>query len=563
MATERPIIRLYRFLGPDRSDVVTLLLYAVFVGLLTLAIPVAVQALVGSVAFGAMLQPIFVLSLLLFAGLALSATIRAFEAWVIERLQQRLFVRIALRYASRLSAATSGKGDDISRDELVNRFFDVSTAHKALSVLLADGLAIVLQTAIGLLALAFYHPWLLTFGILLALSLAIVLFGLGRGAIRTSLDESAAKYEVAAWLEEMARQPAIFRGTGARWAGEAAEATVTRWVDSRRSHFRVLFRQIIGLLSIQVLAAVGLLAVGGVLVVNRQLTLGQLIAAELIVSALAAGIGKFSKSLDSLYDLVTSAEKIAHVEDQVALEDEGTVTPEPSTTAATLALREVGLRDRSRELFAQLDLQLHAGERVAIIGPSGSGKSALLDLVHGDWDGDTPAGSIEVDGVDLRSWRKRSLRERAALVRRGNLFNGTVAENVSVGRPHLGALEVQRALEAVGVWRRIAAHPEGLEMQLRVAGYPLAPGEALLLVLARAIAGNPGMMLVDSLADLDPEARAATLALLHDRARQTTVLFVANEESLVGPCDRVYRIVHGRIVEGRLVAPAVKGQVAA
>ncbi len=537
-----PLARIRRLLDADTADLVTLLVYAMFVGLLTLALPIAVQALVNTVAFGALIQPIVVLSALLFAGLTFSATIRAFESWVVERLQQRLFVRVALRYAGRLTSTTSGATDSTAREELLNRFFDVAVAHKAIAVLVADGLAITLQVSIGTIALAFYHPWFLAFGLLLACALALVFFGLGRNAIRTSVAESSAKYETAAWLEELARRPAIFRGAGAKLAGERTESVVRTWLSERRAHFRVVFRQHLGLLSIQVLSSVGLLAAGGMLVVSRQLTIGQLIAAELIVSALAVGVGKLAKSLDSAYDLVTAAEKLAHVEEALAPEPEGTVEPGAEARGSSLELNNVRLVSGDRALLDGAQLSLAPGERIAIIGRSGAGKSALLDLVHGDWDGEPPGGAVEIDRVDARAWQRLALRQRVALIRSGELFAGTIEDNVALGRDGVGPVEVQRALELVGVWRSIASAQDGMSRVLRSGGAPLPPGEALLVVLARALAGDARLLLVDSLADLDPGQRAHVLRLLHDRTRPQSVLFVASDRSLVGPCDRFYAI---------------------
>jgi ABC-type bacteriocin/lantibiotic exporter with double-glycine peptidase domain len=541
-----PYRRLRQLLGADAGQLWLLALYAAFVGLLSLAIPIAVQQLVGTVAFGALLQPIFVLSALLLGGLAFSAVVRALESLVIERLRQRLFTRVALRYVSHLTHATSGACEPLPRDALLNRFFDVIGAHKALAILLADGLAVGLQTVIGVVALAFYHPWLFAFGVLLTGALGFVIFGLSRGALTTSLAESSAKYETVAWLEEAARHPAVFRGVGAAFAGQVAEAAVRRWIAEREARFAVRYRQHVGLLVVQVLALVGLLLVGGILVVTRQLALGQLIAAELIVSSLAVGIGKLGKSLEAAYDLATSAEKLAQVEEGLGPEPDGGAAPPPTGGGAEVSIRGLELRSEG-QVVVRGDLLVRPGERVAIVGPAGCGKSALLDLLHGDWDGPAADGLVEIDGLDLRSWRRRTLRERLALVRSGDVFAGTIDDNVALGRPRVTAVEVQRALEEVGAWEFVARGREGLARPLRASGAPLSRGQALLLVLARALVGQPRLLLVDSLADLDGEGRRHVLGLLHDRARPHSVLLVAHDAALVGPCDRVYLLDRGAL----------------
>ncbi len=177
--------------------------------------------------------------------------------------------------------------------ELVNRFFDVLTVQKAGATLLHDGIAVILQTMIGLLILAFYHPLLLAFEVVLVISITFVLFVLGRGGVRTAIIESKAKYAVAASLEEIARHPLSFKQAGGpELARGRADALAASYVEARRKHYRVVFRQIVSSLAMQVFAATVLLTLGGWLVIHGQLTLGQLVAAELIVSIVLASFAK-------------------------------------------------------------------------------------------------------------------------------------------------------------------------------------------------------------------------------------------------------------------------------
>ncbi|MEO6953243.1 MAG: ATP-binding cassette domain-containing protein [Polyangia bacterium] len=522
----------------ESSDVVTLIVFAGFVGLTTLAVPIAVQALVGTVAYHTVLQPIFVLSLLLFGGLVLSAIVRGFEAWLLERLQQRLFVRTALRISMRLAGTDSGAGSTQSRVELVNRFFDVTTLQKTMSSLLAEGLSVTMQTTIGLLALALYHPWLLGYGILLAAALVFVITGLGRHALSNSIEQSRDKYAVAAWLESLAQSPALFRGSGAGLASAEMERRVMAWVVARRRHFRVLLRQIIGLLGIQVLAPVALLLIGGILVVNKQLSLGQLVAAEIIVSSVAAGIGKLGKTLDSAYDLVAASDKLHHVEAALPLVREGQMEL-PATSATTVSIRDVELVGVRGPLLTVCSLALPAGSRTAIVGPAGSGKSALLDLMHGDWAGEPTAGALLLDGVDDRALTRASRQRGLAMVRADLLFTGTVADNVSLGRPGIGAFEVQKALQRVGLWDVVTRFPEGIAMQVRDDGAPLSKAQRWLLVLARALAGQPSLLLVDGLEPLDTSTRVRILELLCDRRLPHTLVMVHHDERYLSYFDRV------------------------
>ncbi|MEZ6085762.1 MAG: hypothetical protein R3E58_17875 [Phycisphaerae bacterium] len=266
-----PMRRLLQLLKPERRELAIVVAFAIGVGVLTLATPVAVQSLVNIVSFGGLTQPLLILAILLLAFLSLAGTIRAFKVYIVELMQRRLFVRVVTDLGFRLPRVRVESFDRNHGPELVNRFFDVLTVQKVGATLLLDGVAVVLQTVIGLLILAFYHPFLLAFDVVLIAGIAIILFIMGRAAIRTAIDESK-PHAVAASLEEIARSPLSFKQVGGPdLAQSRADALAVEYVEARQRHYRVVFRQIVGSLA-QALAATALLSLGGWLVINGQLT---------------------------------------------------------------------------------------------------------------------------------------------------------------------------------------------------------------------------------------------------------------------------------------------------
>ncbi len=311
-----PLARLVGLIRPEKRDLWVVLVFSMFVGVLALASPVAVEALVNTVAFGRYLQPIVVLAILLFTFLAFAAAMRALITYIVEVLQRRLFVRVVEDLAYRLPRVRYPEFDHAHGPELVNRFFDVVTVQKTASALLLDGVSIVLQTLIGMAVLAFYHPFLLGFDVVLLLLIGIAVFVLGRGAVSTAITESKAKYAVAAWLEELVRHTTAFKlHAGNQFALERADQLTVKWLDARRGHFRVVIRQIIFALSLQAMAATALLGLGGWLVIMGELTLGQLVAAELIVMVIVGSFAKLGKHMESFYDLLASVDKLGHLFD--------------------------------------------------------------------------------------------------------------------------------------------------------------------------------------------------------------------------------------------------------
>ncbi|MRG92317.1 ATP-binding cassette domain-containing protein [Polyangium spumosum] len=542
-----PLGRLVSLLRLERDDIGVALVYAIGVGVVSLAAPIGVQALVNTVAFGGLLQPLVVLTLLVFVGLAFAGVLRALWAWVVERIQQRVFVRVSVDLAFRLPRVRSDALGGAYGPELVNRFFDVLTVQKGAATLLVDGVSILLQTAVGMLVLAFYHPLLLAFDVALVIAVSFVLLGLGRGAVKTSVKESKAKYAVAAWLEEMARHPAAFRSVGASgFARARAEDLLHTWLEARRKHWKVLFRQIAGSLVVQAIASAALLGVGGWLVIRGKLTLGQLVAAELIVTTVVAGIAKFGKTLESFYDLLAGVDKLGQLVDLPLEVPGGTYIPR-SEAGARVRLVDVAFAYPGKEpLINELNLSLAPGARVAVVGPSGAGKSTLADMLYGLR---APTrGHIDVDGADLRDVDVSSLREHIALVRGVEIFDGTVAENVRVGRHEVQTRDVRAALEAVGLWDDIAALPEGLETRLPTGGGLLSHGQAQRLCVARAIAGRPRLVVLDTaLAELEPASRKAIHAALLDRAAPWTALVLTHDRDVLRSCDEILVLDAGRV----------------
>jgi len=286
-----PLRRLIELMRADHADLWLVLGLALGSGLLALASPVAVQALVNTVAMGGMGQPLLVLSIILFFFLAFAGGVHVLESYLVEIVQRRIFVRLAADLAYRLPRVHSDAYKHHHGAELLNRFFDVLTVQKAGSSLLLDGLSTAVQAGVGLVMLAFYHPFLLAFDIVLLLSIGFIIFVLGRGGVATAIQESISKYALVAWLEVVAGNMQTFKSSGGpQLAAQRTDALALAYLDAKRNHYRVLLRQIIGSVALYAIASTALLAIGGYLVIDGHLSLGQLVAAELIVSsALVAG----------------------------------------------------------------------------------------------------------------------------------------------------------------------------------------------------------------------------------------------------------------------------------
>lgn len=532
----RPLQRLVKLLQPEVADIGVVALFSLVVGVLSLATPITVEALVNTVAFGRYLQPLVVLAILLFTFLSFAAILRGLQAYVAEVMQRRIFVRVVAQLAERLPKVRGSALAEQNGAALLNRFFEVITVQKSAAVLVLDGIAIVITGVIGMVVLAFYHPYLLGFDIILTGTVLFAIFALGRGAVQTAIDESYKKYAVASWLEQLALFPTTFKlGGGLSHALQTADDLTLNYLDARQAHFRVLFRQIAFTLAAQAFAAAGLLSIGGFLVINGQLTLGQLVAAELIVAVVVGAFAKLGKHMESYYDLLAACDKLGYLF-ELPVEDEHGLAAPQDAQGARVQLHAVQLTPEASP--GGFSLEVQPGELVLINGPSGSGKSSLLDALYALRA--LPAGYIEYDGMDLRSIAPARLREQVVLLREPEILDGTIAENLQLQRPHVTYLEMRRALEAVGLWAEVMKLPAGLETRVSQGGGFLSGSQRIRLVLARALAGRPRLLLIDSL--LDQLSRAhlhLAMAAIASEEQSCTLLLVSNRELLKECCDRV------------------------
>ncbi len=526
-----PWERLWQLLRPESSDIWIVMVFSFVVSLLMLATPIAVEALVNTVAFGRFMQPIVVLAIILLTFLGFQGAIRALQTYVVEIIQRRLFARVAGDLSFRLPRTKVEASDDKYLPEVVNRFLDVVTVQKVAAQLLLDGLGLILGTTIGMAVLAFYHPWLLGFDLFLVASIAVIIFLLGRGAVSSAVKESKHKYRMVGWLEDIARCPISFRSDGgADFALERGDRLIHEYLSARRKHFRIVMRQVLFALGLQAIASTILLGLGGWLVVSGELTLGQLVAAELIVTVIVGSFAKFGKHMESFYDLLASVDKLGVLFDIPVERQNGMLSIEREAPAR-VAFNSVSFaRPKQTAVFEGFNAQIDRGDRVAILGSVGSGKSTLMDLIYGLR---VPtAGHLTIDGFDPRDLRPDVLRDRVALARGAEVFHATVDENIHLHREGITAADVRDVLSGLGLLDAVLRLENGCDTTLTSDGAPLSECQRRLLGIARAAIGRPGLLLIDGMLDSlgDQDLDRCLNYLLREDQPWTLVVTTSREE---------------------------------
>lgn len=536
----KPFARLLRLIRAEKTDVWTIFIFSVVVSLLALTTPLAIEALVNTVAWGRYTAPIIVLSLVVFTFLMFSALLNAVMTYVVEILQRRVFVRIVDDMAYRIPRIQQSALDGEYAPELVNRYFDVMTVQKAMPKLLLEGLALIIQTVVGLSVLGFYHPWLLGYDIVLVAAMIFVVFVLGRGAVETAIKESKAKYLVAGWLEEIARHPTAFKLNGGVDMGlNRTDQLVVNYLNYKQKHFRILLRQILFSWILYAVASTALLGLGGWLVISGELTLGQLVAAELIVVLVVGAFTKIGRQLETWYDLLAAIDKLGMLLD-LPLESHGKLRLMPRGPAR-IELNKISAAIDGQQSVHELSAVFPEGSSTAVVGPPGSGKTVLAELLCGLRNPDS--GFWEWNGIDARELRLETLRQQIGVARSGqDVFSGTIEENIHLGREQVSGVDINNALRVAGLQDVIATLPNGSQTEVQTGGRPLTDSQVARLTLARALANSPSLLLIDSTLDaLPPEEAKQIIGSIRSEYRGTLILFTSRE-SLAKLCDNIVNL---------------------
>lgn len=511
--SDSPWRRLWAWMDFERQDLGVAVAYATAVGLLSLATPLAVQSLFNNVAFGTLTQPLLVLSVILAIALGISAFFNGLQLLIVEHIGRRVFLRTAMDFATRLPLVRSRLGTR-DLDELSNRFIDVVIIEKAMAKIVFDGVTATLQIGVGLTLLAVYHPYLLAFDMILIGSVLFIIFIMGRRAVPTAIQESKKKYVLFAWLQDVAKNTLSFRSSrGVDYAAKRTTQLAESWLSARKKHFGISFRQVVAMYTVQVAATTLLLALGGLLVLDMQLSLGQLVAAELMIALTVGSLTKIGALFKDVYDLIAALDKVGNVLD-----------------LETQALDGEELTDDDRGIafevkMAELDLHMAAGEKRLLCATERPQSLAVIDGLIAP--STQPRGTLRIEEIDAHDLAVDSLHEHVMVLRPGSLFPGSVRDNVTLGDDSKERTAVTQALAVAGIEETVERLPEGMATALNRAGYPLHPNDQARLLLSRAFALRPRLLIVDRVFDaLGVKERETIIEKLFAEEMPWTVLYL-------------------------------------
>ncbi|WP_299765975.1 ATP-binding cassette domain-containing protein [uncultured Dokdonia sp.] len=537
--------RLTGLLQLDRKDIKQIIFYAIFAGLVSLSLPLGIQAIINLLQGAQLSTSWVILVILVTIGTIFVGALQLMQMRILENVQQKLFARSSFEFAYRFPKIKMSELSDFYPPELANRFFDTLTIQKSLPKILIDFPAAILQITFGLLLLSFYHPFFIIYGVLLIFLVYLVFKFTAQKGLDTSLDESKQKYKVAHWIQEVARTITSFKLSGqTSLALEKNDKLVLEYLRAREGHFKILVLQFMQMIGFKVLVTAGLLLIGGILVLNQQMNIGQFVAAEIIILLVISSVEKLITGLESVYDVLTSLEKIGQVVDKELEPQKGDLIIDEETQLV------VELKDVSyKHILKDVSLTLQPGENYVIQGPQGSGKTTLLRLIAGIFEpstGDIFINDRSLKSVHLNHYRSyigQSLNEESP-------FEGTLRENITFGDTTISEKQIQWALEKTGLMNFVKSLDNGLQTIIYPEGRQIPYTISKKIVLARSIIRKPKLLILKDPLDHFSETEAEKLIqFLAGKEHPWTLLVVSQNPKWKQFCHNHIIVEKGSIIK--------------
>lgn len=540
-----------RFMGLlqlEKRDILQIFYYAIFSGVVALSLPLGIQTIINLIQGAQISTSWIVLIILVTLGVAFSGALQLMQLRIIETIQQRIFTRSSFELTYRFPKIKMTELRNYYPPELANRFFDTLTIQKGLSKILIDVPTAILQILFALILLSFYHPFFIIFGVLLIALVLIIFKFTAKKGLDTSLVESKNKYKVAHWIQEVARSITSFKLSGnTSLALNKNDALVNNYLNARENHFKVLMIQFIQMISFKVIVTASLLLIGGALVLNQQMNIGQFVAAEIIILLVIASVEKLIQGLEPFYDILTSIEKIGEIVDKDIEDQEG---DKPMLKGdINLELNEVSYRvpDRDSPIIYNASFNINSKSRILIQGESGAGKSTLLRLIAGIIE--PTAGYIYVNNLSVNSINLNHYRAHLGLsLTEETPFDGTIKDNLTFGNKSISDEAIFDVLKKVGLMEFIKEQSKGLQTMLNPDGKQMSHTVSKKIVLARAILKNPKVLILeDALDRFNPKETNSIIDYITHPERPWALIVVSGNDTWKSKCSQIIHLEKGEI----------------
>jgi ATP-binding cassette subfamily B protein len=551
----RPLARLIPYVARYRGRAVAALLALTVAALTTLVVPVAVRRMVDfgfSAEAAALIDSYFTVMIAVVAILAVSSALRYY---LVTTLGERIVADLRGDVFAHLTLLSSGFFDTAKTGEMISRLTaDTTQIKSAVGASVSIALRNLVLFLGGATMMVVTSPRLSLFVLGAIPIIVLPLVGFGRAVRRQSRAAQDTLADASAYAGELIGAVRTLQAfTYEKQASSRFRSAVEQAYDAARGATRA--RSILTAIGIFLVFAsvVLVLWVGAQDVMAHEITPGRLSQFILYAVFAAGGLGELSQVWGEISQASGAAERlfeILEIEPEIKAPPLPEVLPVPARGEVTF--KDVHFSYPTRADVPVLDgLSFHVkpGEKVALVGSSGAGKSTIFHLILRFYD--PQSGMVSFDGVNLPEADPAALRSRIALVPQDAVvFAASVRENIRFGRPDASDAEIEAAAEAAHATEFIQRMPQGYETLVGERGIMLSGGQRQRIAIARAILREAPLLLLDEATSaLDAESETLVQQALEKLMQTRTTIVIAHRLATVQSCDRILVLDHGRIVE--------------
>lgn len=543
--------KFFKIIRLEKKEVTAIYFYAILSGVIQLSLPLGIQTIINfsQAAAGIAKLPVSIILLIfiVLVGIFVSGILQVNQMKIVEKIEQSIFTRFSLDFAHKIPKIDSTELNKNHLPELMNRFFEIISLQKGLSKILLDIPLAVIQIIFGLILLSFYNSTFIILGLLLILLLFFIFKYTTKKGLNAAYDESENKYEVASWLEEIARSYKTFKiSSRNNYHLKRTDDLVKDYLVSKTTHFEILKFQYWSLIAFKLLISAMMLIIGAVLLIRQQLNIGQFIAAEIVILLILNAVEKLILNLEVTYNILTGVEKLSEITEKKS-EIQGKMPYISDGKGITLDVQQLNFKfDDSRTLLENINFNILPGTKVCIMGDGGSGKSILLELIGGTlkkFDGVININNIPINNIDQREYRKNI----GIFYNEQDIFDGTIYENICMGNTDISPDDIMKYAEMLEIKEFISQLPEGLSTKLQPTGKGLSTIIAKKILLLRAIAHQPELLVLDEPFELAGAESSKKISKYLIDLPNTTCMIVSGYIPFAKRADLIIWLEKGKI----------------
>ena len=551
ISIRKSLTKFFELIRLEKKEVTAIYFYAILGGIIQLTLPLGIQTIINfsQAAAGNKELPVSIVLLIFIVliGILVTGILQVNQMKIVEKIEQSIFTRFSLEFAYKIPKIESSELNKNHLPELMNRFFEVINLQKGLSKILLDIPLAVIQILFGLVLLSFYNSTFIVLGLLLILLLFFIFkYTTSKGLI-ACYNESENKYEVASWLEEIARSYKTFKiSSQNNFHLKKTDELVNDYLAFKTKHFEILKFQYWSLIGFKLLISALMLIIGAVLLIQQQLNIGQFIAAEIVILLILSAVEKLILNLEVAYTILTGVEKL-NVISEKKTEVKGKMPFVLNGNGISIEVKNLDFKFiDSRPLLENLNFDIKPGTKICVMGDGGSGKSILLELIGGtmkDFEGIINVNNIPINNINQNEYRNNI----GIFYNEQDIFDGTIFDNICMGNENITPNEIMKYAEILEVKEFISQLPEGLYTILQPTGKGLSTIIAKKILLLRAITNHPELLLLDEPFELAGAESSMKICNYLIELKNTTCIVVSGYIPFAKNSDLIIWLEKGKI----------------